>query len=143
MRAAAEVFAAEGVDRVAIAFINAYANPAHELAAERALREAGFDGAISLSHRVSGEYREYERTSTTVIDAYVRAADGELPARGSSAASASAGFGGECLIVTRSGGGAMTFAEAGERPFETIMSGPSPAPWAPASSRGGLELDRT
>ena len=35
---------------------------AHELAAERTLRAAGFDGEISLSHQVSGEYREYERT---------------------------------------------------------------------------------
>ena len=41
-------------------------------AAERAVRKFGFQGAISLSHQVSGEYREYERTCTTVIDAYVR-----------------------------------------------------------------------
>ena len=52
--------------------MNAYANPVHELAAEKVLRKLGFDGEISLSHRVSGEYREYERTCTTVIDAYVR-----------------------------------------------------------------------
>ncbi len=71
-RAALDLFASEGVTSVAVAFMNAYANPAHELAAEGLLRELGFAGEISLSHRVSGEYREYERTSTTVIDAYVR-----------------------------------------------------------------------
>ena len=49
--------------------MNAYSSPAHEIEAEKVLRESGFDGAISLSHRVSGEYRDYERTSTTVIDA--------------------------------------------------------------------------
>ena len=57
---------------IAVAFVNSYANPAHELAAERLLRALGFTGDISLSHEVSGEYREYERTSTTVVDAYVR-----------------------------------------------------------------------
>src|SRR4051794_23634902 len=68
--AAAEVFAAEGVDAVAIAFMNAYANPEHELEAARQLRAAGYTGELALSHRVSGEYREYERTCTTVVDAF-------------------------------------------------------------------------
>ena len=72
IRDAVEVFKADGVTSVAVAFLHAYANPAHELAAEKALREFGFEGEISLSHQVSGEYREYERTTTTVIDAYVR-----------------------------------------------------------------------
>ena len=65
-------FAEGGVDAVAVALLNAYANGAHELAVERELRRLGFDGEISLSHRISGEYREYERTCTTVIDAFVR-----------------------------------------------------------------------
>ena len=131
---AVKAFQAEGVTAVAVAFLNAYANPAHELAAEQALRAAGFSGEISLSHQVSGEYREYERTCTTVIDAYVRprmthylrALDTKL--RG-------AGFAGT-TIVTRSGGGAMTFAEAEDRPFETIMSGPV------AGAEGAGELAR-
>ncbi len=132
VRAAAAVFAAEGVTAVAVAFLHAYANPAHELEAERLLLEAGFAGEISLSHRVSGEYREYERTTTTVIDAFVRGRmarylrrlDGALAARGCPAE----------RLLTRSGGGAMTFAEAEERPFETIMSGPV------AGAQGGAEL---
>src|SRR4029077_13116408 len=70
--AALDVFHAEDVASVAICFMNAYANPVHELAAEAILQKLGFEGEISLSHRVSGEYREYERTCTTVIDAYVR-----------------------------------------------------------------------
>ena len=57
---------------IAVAFLNAYANPATSSQPRRRCDEAGFEGEISLSHRVSGEYREYERTSTTVIDAYVR-----------------------------------------------------------------------
>src|SRR5262249_26988721 len=63
VRSATEVFADEKVDSVAIAFINAYKNPTNELAAANQLRECGFEGEISLSHEVSGEYREFERTS--------------------------------------------------------------------------------
>jgi len=122
VRAAVDVFKAEGVESVAVAFMNAYANPAHELAAERALRSFGFEGEISLSHQVSGEYREYERTATTVIDAYVRPRMSQY-LRALEDGVRRAGFEGTC-IVTRSGGGAMTFSEAEERPFETIMSGP-------------------
>jgi len=132
---AAATFREDGVGSIAISFINAYANPRHELDAERGLRAAGFTGDISLSHRVSGEYREYERTSTTVIDAYVRPQmaaylsrlEGQLRATG---------FGGS-LLVTRSGGGAMTFTEAEGRPFETILSGPV------AGAEGAAELART
>ena len=131
---ALRVFREEGVDAIAIAYMNAYANPVHEMEAEREVRAAGFEGEISLSHRVSGEYREYERTTTTVIDAfvrprmihYLRRLDEEL---------AKAGFAGR-LLITRSGGGSMTFAEAEERPFETIMSGPV------AGAEGAGELAR-
>jgi N-methylhydantoinase A len=122
VRAAAVTFKAEGCTAVAIAFLHAYANGEHELAAAQALREAGFEGEISLSHQVSGEYREYERTTTTVIDAFVRGRMANYLGRLGDALG-DRGFGGASL-VTRSGGGAFTFAEAAERPFETIMSGP-------------------
>jgi N-methylhydantoinase A len=120
--AAVETFRAEGVESIAVAFMNAWANPAHELEAERLLREAGFEGDISLSHQVSGEYREYERTCTTIVDAFVRRRMGPYLERLDQRLRG-LGFDGEAL-VTRSGGGAMTFAQAGERPFETILSGP-------------------
>src|SRR5262245_46194829 len=131
---AVEVFREEGVDCVAVAFINSYANPEHELQAERTLRRLGFTGDVSLSHQVSGEYREYERTCTTVIDAYVRP---RMTAylRRLGERLAAIGLDGE-LLVTRSGGGSMTFAEAEQRPFETIQSGPV------AGAEGGAELAR-
>ena len=131
---ALEIFASEGVNSIAVAFMNAYANPAHELAAESALREAGFSGEISLSHHISREYREYERTSTTVIDAFVRGRMSNYLRR-LEADLRGAGFEGDCLI-TRSGSGSMTFSEAEDRPFETIMSGPV------AGAEGGGELSR-
>src|ERR1700712_2486762 len=120
--AAAEAFKREGVDAVAIAFMNAYANPAHEQEAERLLRDAGYEGDISLSHRVSGEYREYERTCTTVIDAFVRRRMGGYLDRLASGLTERGFTGG--AFITRSGGGALSFPEATDRPFETIMSGP-------------------
>jgi N-methylhydantoinase A len=122
VRAAAAVFAREGVDCVAVVFINAHANSAHELEAARLLREAGFTGPLSLSHEVTGQYREYERASTTVVDAYVRPAVGGYLERLESGLR-DAGFDGECLITTSSGG-CLAFAEARLRPFETVMSGP-------------------
>ena len=120
--AAVRAFAAEGVDAVAVAFINSYRNPEHELLAAEALREHGFEGEISLSHRVSREYREFERTSTTVIDAYVRrVAGGYLRRLGDGLGD----LGSDATpLVMRSGGGVMTFAEAADRPFEIIISGP-------------------
>jgi N-methylhydantoinase A len=119
---AAEVFEHEGVDCVAIVFLNAHANPEHELRAAELLRASGFTGPLSLSHQVTGQYREYERTSTTVVDAYVRPAVAGYLQRVESALHG-AGFDGECLITTSSGG-CVSFAEARARPFETVMSGP-------------------
>jgi N-methylhydantoinase A len=135
VRRAVSVFRDEGVTAVAVVFLHAYANGAHELAAAQALREAGYEGAISLSHQVSGEYREYERTTTTVVDAFVRARMADYLQR-LELRLVERGFSGSSL-VTRSGGGAMTFAEAAERPFETIMSGPV------AGAEGASELART
>ena len=129
-----EIFQKEDVDTIAIAFLNSFANPSHELGAMEVLRECGFKGSISLSHQVSGEYREYERTTTTIIDAFVRPRMTHyLAALGSGLEGA--GFSGS-LLVTRSGGGSFTFAEAAERPFETIMSGPV------AGAEGTAELSR-
>ncbi|MEP7247107.1 MAG: hydantoinase/oxoprolinase family protein [Gammaproteobacteria bacterium] len=122
VQSALEIFAKEEVSAIAVVFLHSYANSAHELAVEKIILASGFAGAISLSHRVSGEYRDYERCSTAVIDAFVRARlkhylnhiRDELQ---------QSGFRGHCL-VTRSGGGTLTFDEAQERAFETIMSGP-------------------
>ena len=89
---------------------------------QRLLRDAGFSGPVSLSHLVSGQYREYERTSTTVVDAYVRPAVSGYLERLESGLREEA-FAGECLITT-SAGGCLAFGEARSRPFETAMSGP-------------------
>ena len=114
---------AEKVDAIAISFLHAYRNPIHEIEAAEAIRAHGFTGEIVMSHSVSGEYREYERTSTTVIDAFVRPTISqyldslEEELRG-------IGYGGQ-LLATTSGGGAITFDEARMRPVDTLDSGPA------------------
>ena len=59
-----------GVAAVAVCLLHADLEPAHEVAVAAALRAAGFD--VSCSHEVSPEFREYERTVTTVVNAYLR-----------------------------------------------------------------------
>jgi N-methylhydantoinase A len=138
--AALEVFEAEGVDAVAVVLLNAWANPEHEVAVEKLLALAGWSEHVSLSHQVSGEYREYERTSTTVVDAFVRRRMGPYLER-LSAGLAERNFTGE-LLITRSGGGSLTLPEVRRRPFETVMSGPVAGATALAdlSRRLGLDL---
>lgn len=134
VREALKVFDANGVTSIAVCLLNSYKNPAHELAVAQILKDAGYTGEISLSHQLSREYRDYERASTTCIDAFVRARMSNYldcvvaDLKGLD-------FKGHCLI-TRSGGGSMTFVEAKERAFETINSGPV------AGAQGAAELSR-
>src|SRR5437899_5250678 len=58
-----------GIESVAISFLNSYINPEDEIRAEKILRRSGFKGHVDLSSRIDPHYREYERTSTTVVNA--------------------------------------------------------------------------
>ena len=72
VRDAAERARAEGVTAVAISFLHSYANPAHERRAAEIVREVvGEDVYITCSSEILAEIREYERTSTAVVNAYV------------------------------------------------------------------------
>ncbi|MEQ8698840.1 MAG: hydantoinase/oxoprolinase family protein, partial [Bauldia litoralis] len=64
-------FRDEGIESIAVCFLNSYRNPAHEREAEAILREAFPEIAVTTSVAVLPEQREYERTSTTVVNAYV------------------------------------------------------------------------
>ena len=72
VRAAGARLVAEGCGAIAICFLHAYANPAHEQAAAAILREAFPDISISLSSEVAPEIREYERSVTTCANAFVQ-----------------------------------------------------------------------
>ncbi|MBS1677849.1 MAG: hydantoinase/oxoprolinase family protein [Actinobacteria bacterium] len=120
-RALAEA-ADAGAEGIVVAFINAYVNPEHEREVERILRDLGYEGEVTLSHRVSREHREYERTSTATVNGFIRPHVSDYLVRLAEGLS-QRGFAGTSLI-TRSGGGALTFAEGEQRPFETLLSGP-------------------
>jgi N-methylhydantoinase A len=113
----------EGVEAVAVCFLHSYANPAHELEMEQVLREECPGVSVTLSHRLSREYREYERTSTAVIDAYVKPITSSYLETLERKLEASH-FAGQFLL-TRSGGGAMTVAAAREQPVHLVLSGPA------------------
>ena len=135
IREAIKFFKQEKVSSIAVCLLHSYANPKHENEILEIIKKENLDFQISLSHKISGEFREYERTTTTIIDAFVKGRmsnylgnleEGlkKLNCKGE-------------LLLTRSGSGSMTFAEARERAFETIMSGPV------AGAEGAGSLTRT
>ncbi|MBI2217557.1 MAG: hydantoinase/oxoprolinase family protein [Candidatus Rokubacteria bacterium] len=122
-RRAVRALAARGVDTVAICLLHAYVNPAHERRLAELVTEEAPHVAVTVSHEVSPTFREYERTSTTVVNAYVmtavreylRALQSELGRRG---------YRGRLFVMQSSGG--IATADAMERyPVRMIESGPA------------------
>jgi N-methylhydantoinase A len=118
----ARALKAEGVDAVAVCFLHSYVNPDHERAAGAIIRSALPDAYLSLSHEILREYREFERTSTTVVNAYIgRRVGGYVRVLKSKLEAV--GFAGN-LSIMRSNGGVMTPEVAQERPVAMMESGP-------------------
>jgi N-methylhydantoinase A len=123
VRTAALELAGQGVEALAIVFLHSYRNDAHERRAAEIVREALPRLHVSVSSEIVLEYREYERTSTTVLDAYVGpVVKGYIDRL--EAALRERGFAGRFLIM-RSGGGAMTADQARSAPMHTVLSGPA------------------
>jgi N-methylhydantoinase A len=114
--------AAHGVEAVAVCFLHSYANPAHEAAAGAVLRRHFPDLFVTLSHEILREFREYERTSTTVLNAFVGPRVSRYLGRIESFAQ-EARFIGKIAIM-RSNGGTMSLAEARREPVAMMESGP-------------------
>ena len=124
VRRAAERFAAERVEAIAVCLLHSYANPVHEKRVAAILREILGDGVfITCSADILPVIREYERTSTTVINGYL----GPTLARYfDSLRRHLAGIGIDAPIhVMKSDGGVMTIAAAAERPAYLVESGPA------------------
>jgi len=115
------------VEAVAICFLNSFMNGAHEARAKEMI-QAELPGAfVCTSHEVLPEIREFERTSTTVANAYLGPSMSSYLARlASSLRDPSAGsrLDGE-LLVSHSGGGLMTVSSAGHLPARICQSGPA------------------
>ena len=123
VRAAARRALAEGFDAIAVCFLFSYVNPAHELRAGQILaQELGEEALIVLSHQVAREWREYERTSSAVLEAYtgpvvrryLSRIEGRFAERGL----------GVPVQVMQSSGGIVNADYARRHPLQTLLSGP-------------------
>lgn len=105
------------VESIAIGFLHSYLDPAHEEAAADALRTLGVP--VTLSYRISGEYREYERFSTAIANAALQ------PIVSRYLRDLSAGVAPAPLAILQSDGTTGTAASAAEEPVRTVLSGPA------------------
>jgi N-methylhydantoinase A len=121
-RVAAEA-AALGVDTVAVALLFSFVAPDHERRLRAAIEAMGRDLHVSLSSEVCPEFREYERTCTTVMNAYVMPKVHRLAER-LDAELAVLGLGAP-LRIMQSNGGLMSGAQARAEPVRTLLSGPA------------------
>ena len=120
--AACKALKAAGVEAVAVCFLHSYANPEHERIAGAMIRKAMPDVYLSLSHDILREYREFERMSTTVVNAYIGPKVGGY-VKSLKSSLGGIGFAGD-LSIMRSNGGVMTPDVATERPVAMMESGP-------------------
>jgi N-methylhydantoinase A len=122
-RRAIRAMAARGVTTLAVCLLHAYLNPVHERRLAELAAEEAPELTVTLSHEVSPTFREYERTSTTVVNAYVMTAVREY-LRALQVAMKTRGYRGRLFVMQSSGG--VATAEAMERyPVRMIESGPA------------------
>ncbi len=132
VRAAARALKEAGVQAIAICFLHAYRNPAHELQAAEIVREIVPEAYVCTSSEVLPEFREYERVSTTVLNAYLGPVVSGYVQRLTSRLR-SEGIGAVVSIV-QSSGGVMMVEAASRRPAYLLLSGPT------AGVVGGIQV---
>ncbi len=114
-----------GVESIAVCLINSFENPAHELMLEEIIAAEAPGMSVSISYRVLPQIKEYERTSTTVTNAYVKPLTGRYLSKLSGRLQ-SIGFQGK-LFIMLSSGGVTSVDTAAEFPVRIIESGPTAA----------------
>ncbi len=120
--AAAEACKEQNVEAIAVCYLHAYANPAHERRTGEILRALCPEATVTLSHEITGEWREYERTNSTALNAFVQPVasrylstlDRRLTDLGVSGTK----------YAMQSNGGTTTFAQARRVPVHLVESGP-------------------
>jgi N-methylhydantoinase A len=124
-------FRAEGVEAIAISFINSYANPVHEQVALEKVKELWPEVSVVASHQITREWREYERTNTAVLSAYVQPIAHQYLDRLTGRLS-DAGL--RCTpYIMQSNCGVDTIKSAREIPITMIESGPASGVWGAAA----------
>jgi N-methylhydantoinase A len=126
-----DAFRAEGVEAVAISFINSYANPVHEEAALARVKELWPEVSAVASYQITREWREYERTNTAVLSAYVQPVAHRYLDRLTSALY-DAGM--RCTpYIMQSNCGVDTVNSARQIPITMVESGPASGIWGAAA----------
>ncbi|MDP9359666.1 MAG: hydantoinase/oxoprolinase family protein, partial [Chloroflexota bacterium] len=121
--AAVDAFRAESISSIAVCLLHAHANPIHEQRVGAMLSATYPEALVTLSHDLVREWREYERTSTAVINAYIaRVVEGYLTRIEDRLSER--GYG-RPFFVNQSSGGVMSVEAAKGKPVRTIMSGPA------------------
>jgi len=137
-RAVAELRAA-GVDAIAVCFLHSYANPTHELRCAEIARREWPDAPVTVSSGITREWREYERTSTAVLNAYVQPRARQY-LRSLRARLRDADVHGS-FYVMQSNGGTTSFRDAEQAPIQLVESGPVAGVYGAALLGQQLGLD--
>ena len=123
LRQKAEYLKSEGVESVAICFLFSFLNPDHEKEAERIVREILPDAYVSASHVILPQIKEFDRLSTTSLNAYVGPSLSNYLERLETRISEAGGS--SPLFVIQSNGGIATVADSSEQAVRSILSGPA------------------
>lgn len=113
----------QGADAIAICFLHSYANPTHEQRAAEIAREEWPEAAVTASHELTSEWREYDRTSTAVLDAYVKPVAATYLAALADRLE-SVGIAPGTRYAMQSNGGVSRFDVAAQTPINLVESGP-------------------
>jgi len=118
----AERCKALGIEAIAVCYLNAYANPSHEARTRTIIERVYPDAAVTASHEITQQWREYERTNTTVLNAFVKPATTLYLSTLERKLQEMGLFGSK--LAMQSNGGTTTFSQAQRVPIHLIESGP-------------------
>jgi len=138
--AAARFFKDAGITTIGVCFLHAYANDAHEQRMLEVIRAEHPDAVVSISSEVLREYREYERSVTTLVDAAVKPKVGAYVTNIRTRLDEIAP--GVPFYVMKSNGGVLSAAEVVHQPITTMLSGPAAGALGAALIAGTAGFDR-
>jgi N-methylhydantoinase A len=124
-REVARWFRHRDIRSIAVCFIHAYANGEHEHLMRRILAEEHPAAAVSISCEVLPEYREYERTVTTVVDAFVKPSVRAYVERAESQVRTLDNGAQVSFLIMQSNGGVLRAGDVAHQPITTLLSGPA------------------
>ncbi|AND40574.1 MULTISPECIES: hydantoinase/oxoprolinase family protein [Cytobacillus] len=117
-----EYFKKEKVEAIAISFLHSYSNPVHEIETVEYIKELWPEVAVTASHEVTREWREYERTSTTVLNSYVKPIASSYVDRLENKLKEVGNKSNKYIM--QSNGGTTTFEQSKQTPINMVESGP-------------------